>query len=195
MKTNLILFTVIALAGGITACSSSSDSEDTTKDQNEEVIEATSTTDSAANARKEDADFVMEAAGGGMMEVEIGKMALTKASSSEVKKFAQMMVDDHTKANNELKALAEQKSITLPAALTDKHQKMVDDLMKKSGKNFDKDYMDMMVSDHKKDIDAFKEASEDANDADIKAFASKTLPTLTHHLDEAQRIEKKTDRM
>jgi putative membrane protein len=135
-----------------------------------------------------DSKFTVEAASGGMMEVQLGALAQQKASSQRVKDFGAMMVRDHTKANDELKSLAGMKSITLPPSPGGDHMDHIRDISKKSGKNFDKDYMKMMVNDHKDDIDAFEKASKDANDADIKAFATKTLPVLRMHLDSAKAI-------
>ncbi|WP_428656146.1 DUF4142 domain-containing protein [Runella sp.] len=197
MKTKLIWVSALVMMWGFTACNSSSNSEsqEAAKDSTEASIDAMAPSDSAAMAMKEDADFMMEAASGGMMEVELGQLASNKAVSSDVKKFAKMIVTDHTKANNELKALASQKNITIPAMLSEKHQKMVNDLTAKTGKEFDKKYIDMMVDDHKEDIKKFEKASEKCNDADVKAFAAKTLPTLKHHLEMAEKTEKMTDKM
>jgi len=125
-----------------------------------------------------------------MMEVQLGKLAQEKAQSKSVKDFGTMMVEDHTKANDELKTLAAQKNITLPATLSDKNQKHVDDLNSKTGKDFDKAYMDLMVDDHKEDVDKFKDASQNVPDSTIKGFAAKTLPVLQKHLDAAQAIHK-----
>ena len=101
-----------------------------------------------------------------------------------------MMVKDHTKANEELKSLAAQKNITLPATLSDKHQKHVDDLNDKTGKDFNKAYMDLMVDDHKEDVDDFKDAAENVPDSTIKGFAAKAVPVLQKHLEAAQAIQK-----
>lgn len=129
-----------------------------------------------------DRDFVLEAGSGGMMEVQLGKLAAANASSAKVKEFGKMMVTDHTKANTELKAVAATKNITIPDALMDKHQKSVDELKSKKGAEFDKAYVDMMVDDHKDDISKFEDESSKGNDADVKAFATKTLPVLKTHL-------------
>jgi len=148
--------------------------------------------DKAADAKvsSKDKKFVMDAAQGGMMEVKAGELAAQSAESAEVKAFGQMMVTDHTKANEELKTLASSKGITLEDKLDEKHQKMVDGLSKKTGAAFDKAYMAMMVKDHNADVKEFKTASEKADDADVKAFATKTLPTLEGHLDKAKEINK-----
>lgn len=137
-------------------------------------------------------DFVADAATGGMMEVELGNVAQQKAQSQQVKDFGKMMVDDHTKANNNLKELASKKNIDVPASVTDNQKKDIDKLSKKSGADFDKAYVDMMVNDHKKDIAAFKKASGDVGDNDIKNFATTTLPTLQKHLDAIQAIKSKS---
>jgi putative membrane protein len=133
-----------------------------------------------------DEHFVMEAAKGGMAEVELGKLAADKASSAEVKKFGQQMADDHGKANDELKTLAQNKNITLPASPDAKHKATVDRLSKLSGEAFDRAYMQEMVKDHRKDVSEFRTESKSGRDADVKAWASKTLPTLEEHLKLAQ---------
>jgi putative membrane protein len=128
-----------------------------------------------------DKAFVMEAAQGGMAEVELGRLAAEKASNADVKQFGQRMVDDHGKANDELKGFASQKNITLPTELDAKHKATRDRLSKLSGDAFDKAYMTEMVADHNKDVAAFMRASKTAKDPDLKAWAEKTLPTLQDH--------------
>ena len=135
--------------------------------------------DSKANP---DQHFVMETASGGMAEVELGKIAADKASSAEVKKFGQRMVDDHGKANDELKALAQSKQITLPAAIDAKHKATIDRLSKLSGPAFDRAYVQEMLKDHEKDVAAFRAESKSGKDPEVKAWAGKTLPTLEEHL-------------
>jgi len=135
--------------------------------------------------------FMTEAAKGGMAEVELSKIAQTKAQNAEVKKFAQMMVTDHTKANNELKALAGKKSVTLPTDLDAEHKTMAADMSKLSGAEFDKGYVDAMVADHEKDVKLFQAQADSGTDADAKAFAAKTLPTLKMHLDMIKGIQGK----
>ncbi len=136
-------------------------------------------------------DFTADAATGGMMEVELGKIAEQNAQSKSVKDFGEMMVEDHTKVNDNLKNIASQKNIDLPASVTDNQRKDIDKLSKKTGSNFDKAYVDMMVEDHKKDIDAFKKAEGNISDNDIKNFIINTLPILQKHLDSIQAIKSK----
>ncbi len=136
-----------------------------------------------------DEDFVKEAAKGGMMEVKLGKLAGDNASSDEVKQFGQRMVDDHTKANDELKAVAKGKNIDLPKQEDDKEAKeMSDTLSKLKGEDFDKAYMKHMVQDHEKDVASFEKESKDGADDEVKAFAAKTLPTLKEHLTMAKKV-------
>ncbi|GAB3643739.1 DUF4142 domain-containing protein [Spirosoma arcticum] len=144
-------------------------------------------------AEDDDGDFAVKAANGGMLEMEVARLAREKAQSSEVKEFAAMIMTDHQKANEELKALAGRKNITLPARLGDDEQKQVDELAKLSGTEFDKKYVELMVDDHEKDVKLFKEAADDSDDADLKAFAAKQLPTLQKHLERITTIDKNMD--
>lgn len=129
-----------------------------------------------------DAKFTTQAAVGGMAEVELGKIALEKSSNPQVKEFATMMVKDHGMANTELMAIAKQKNITLPSTVDDEHKKKMDDLSKKSGADFDKAYVDAMVSGHKSTLKLMEDELRDAKDADLKAFATKTAPIVQSHL-------------
>jgi putative membrane protein len=138
---------------------------------------------------KESSDFAVKAANGGMMEVELGKIAQEKAMNPRVKEFGAMMVRDHGKANDELKAIAGNKNVTLPDSVGTDHRDHIMDISKKTGKDFDKAYIDMMVSDHKDDIDMFEKASGNLSDPELKAFATNTLPTLKAHQDSAKAIQ------
>lgn len=141
-----------------------------------------------ANMSSQDRDFLMDAAMGGLMEVELGRIAAQKGMSDSVKQFGQRMVDDHSKANEELTSLASSKGITLPTALDEKHQKDVTKLSALSGAEFDRAYSKMMLSDHNKDVKEFEKQSIKGADAELKAFASKTLPTLQEHLQMARAL-------
>jgi putative membrane protein len=134
--------------------------------------------------------FVLEAAKGGMAEVELGRLAADKATNDQVKKFGQRMVDDHSKANDELKSLAQTKSITIPSNLDPKYKSLHDRLSKLSGAEFDRAYMREMVSDHRKDVNAFRRESQSGQDPTVKAWAAKTLPTLEEHLKMAEEASK-----
>lgn len=133
-----------------------------------------------------DQQFMMKAAQGGMAEVQLGNLAKDHASSQAVKDFGQHMVDDHTKANDELKDLASRKNVTLPSAVDAKDQATMDRLSKLNGAAFDRAYMKDMVMDHKKDVAEFQKEANSGRDSDVKSWASKTLPTLQQHLQMAQ---------
>lgn len=136
-----------------------------------------------------DKDFMVEAASGGMLEVQLGGIAQSNASATQVKNFGKMMVSDHTKANAELMALAKQKNIVVPSVPGKEAQEHIQKLQQEKGKDFDKDYVSLMVDDHKEDIDKFEKAANKAKDPDIKALAAKTLPVLKHHLQMIQAIK------
>jgi putative membrane protein len=133
-----------------------------------------------------DQGFVKEAAMGGLAEVELGRLATQKAQSSEVKQFGQRMVDDHSKANDQLKPIAQRENVPVPTQLTGKEKTLYDRLSKLSGAQFDRAYMRAMVDDHRKDVAAFRRESTGGKDMDVKMFASQTLPTLEDHLKMAQ---------
>jgi putative membrane protein len=135
-----------------------------------------------ANLSSQDRNFIMDAAMGGLEEVELGRVAAQQGMSAEVKQFGQRMVDDHSQANSELTSLASSKGITLPTELDQKHRSEVTKLSGMSGADFDREYTKMMVSDHRKDVSEFEKQSTRGTDADLKAFATKTLPTLQEHL-------------
>lgn len=190
-KLSLIMLVVFA-AWGFQACKnkakdstsaadSANQSKDTTKIKPKQVI----------NVDQNDAKFAVTAAADGMAEVSLGKVAEVKASRTRIKNFAAMMVTDHTKAGNALAEIASTKNITLPTAPDDAAQKKEHDLEKKSGRDFDKDYVDAMLDGHKKAVKLFEDASQNLKDPDLKAFAIKTLPTLIMHLDSIKSIHDK----
>lgn len=133
-------------------------------------------------------EFVTDAASGSMMEIDLGKYAQQNASNQRVRNFGAMMVSDHTEASAELRKIVEGKNIQIPSSMQDKHQDMSEELKKKSGDEFDREYMKEMVDDHEKDVDLFRKQSENASDPEIRAFAGKILPVLEMHLDSAKAI-------
>jgi putative membrane protein len=136
------------------------------------------------------ADFMVKVADVGMTEVKLGGIAQEKAANRRVKDFGQMMTRDHTTAGDELKSLARRKNVTLPDSVGADHRKKIDNLEKKSGKDFDKAYIDAMVDGHQSTVNDFEKASNNTKDPDIKAWVDKTLPTLRMHLDSAKAIQK-----
>jgi putative membrane protein len=183
MKKLLILavFSVMALS----ACDTkkAEDSKEVAEEQNEAKFDSTKMDD--------DAEWAVAVADGGMLEVKLGELAQTNASAASVKDFGMMMTKDHGAANSEFEKLAEQYNISLPTTLSEKSQKIYDDLAAKTGADFDKAYMNAMKDDHEEDIEMFKEEAEEGKNADLKAFASKTLPTLEKHLETVKNIKDK----
>ena len=145
----------------------------------------TSMTDTSM-ASGPDSDFATKAAAGGMAEVELSTMAKDKATNADVKAFATKMVEDHSKANDELKSIAGAKGMALPTELDPEHKAIRDQLSTATGADFDRAYMEAMVSDHQKAVSDFEMESTSGTDAELKAFASKTLPTLQDHSKMAQ---------
>ncbi|MES2355869.1 MAG: DUF4142 domain-containing protein [Pseudomonadota bacterium] len=147
------------------------------------------TTQAATDLKHRDKKFIEEAAHNGLAEVELGKLAATKASSDDVKKFAQQMVDDHTKANAELQQVAQSKGVTLPTTPDASHQRTLKKMQDLSGPDFDKRYLsEAGVKDHRANQKLFKDQATKGQDPDLKAFAQKTLPVITHHLQMAQNM-------
>ena len=135
-----------------------------------------------------DESFVEKAGKGGAAEVAAGNLARTRGSSPAVQQFGDQMVTDHTKAGDELKGIARQKGMSVPDSPDEKHQKAMADMQKKSGKDFDKAFKAQMVADHKATISLFEAEAKSGKDAELKAFAAKTLPDLKHHLQMAQAL-------
>jgi len=177
------VITVLVTGCMLMACNSS------TTNKQDSVDSAKKVNDSTASVINKASDFATEAASGGMMEVQLGKLAEQKALNPRVKKFGAMMVKDHSQANDNLKAIAAKQNIALPDSMDNDKKRHMDDLSKKTGKDFDKAYMDMMVDDHKEDISKFKDAAQNSPDTAVKAFAANSVPILQKHLDSAQAIQ------
>jgi putative membrane protein len=137
-----------------------------------------------------DQEFVTEAAKANMAEIELGKLAQANGSNDQVKRFGKQMADDHQKALDSLKTVAANEKITLPTKLDPKEQELKDRLEILSGDAFDRAYMDAMVKDHHQDVAEFRAESKHAKAADVRQYASSTLPTLEEHLKLAQSIDK-----
>lgn len=138
-----------------------------------------------------DTTFATKAAQGGMAEVKLGQLAAEKGTNPDIKAFGQQMVDDHTKANDDLKSTAEKEGLTLPSDVNGKQQAMYDHLSKLSGSAFDRAYINGMVKDHEEDVKEFQKEANAGKDPQIKDFASRTLPVIQGHLNKAKSIQSK----
>ena len=173
-----------ALLFSTVSCNQNSGAVEEAQETNEQKFDDTAIEDTKSNQ----SDFMTKAASGGMMEVQLGELAQQNGMSQEVKDFGKMMVDDHTKANQELKAIAAQKNITLPDSMGQEQMDHVQELQGKTGAEFDQAYMSLMVADHEEDVNLFEEAAQNLEDPETKAFASKTVPILQQHLERAQAV-------
>lgn len=172
-----------------TSCSDrkaeSEDSKEVAEEQNDAKFDDTKI--------ENDTEFAVKAADASMLEIQLGELAQQKGSSPEVKSLGKMMVDDHSKASEELKALAQTKNISLPSTLSEDCQKKYNDIAEKTGQDFDEAYTEAMVKGHKDNIDNFKKEAEKGDDPDLKSWAAGKVSTLEHHLDMAQSAEKAVD--
>ena len=149
----------------------------------------TTTTDTAAQAgqlAETDQTFVEKAAQDSIAEIDLGQLAKEQAESDEVKQFAQRMIDDHGKANEQLEEVAKNKGAVIPTEAGEEHSKLRAELAELKGEEFDQKYMAAMAEDHQKAVDLFQKQAEEGQDPDIKAFAEQTLPVIKEHLTMAQ---------
>jgi putative membrane protein len=137
---------------------------------------------SASQLSKEDRDFIEDAGQGGLLEVKLGQLVVKQGSSDEVKRFAQRMVDDHTKLNARLAETARQVGATAPQELDKKRQDQYDKMAQLSGPKLDEEYMSRTLSEHKDDVKAFQKEAKDGKDAAVRTFAAGALPLLEEHL-------------
>jgi len=139
-----------------------------------------------------DAKFVRTAAQSGMAEVRMGQLIKESAQSKELREFGEKLVTDHTKANQELNQIAARKGVSPPSQAAEKHEKMIDQLSKLKGTEFDRAAQKHAVMHHQEDVQLFEKASQNLKDTELKAFAEKTLPTLKEHLEMAKKLESQT---
>jgi len=197
MKRILVMLCGTVSLLGAASCSSKPDSVEQAQEANNAkkgITNADTTVTTAKGVGGEqrpafDSEFMTKAASGGMLEVQLGQQVAQKATTPEAKQFAQQMVTDHTKANEELKALAAQKNITLPTTLGKDQQKVYDEVLAEKGAELDKKYVSAMLTDHQEDIKEYQGAVTTASDADIKTFAQKNLPVLQMHLGMLQKMQ------
>ncbi|WP_348822354.1 DUF4142 domain-containing protein [Flavobacterium aestuarii] len=138
----------------------------------------------------DDSAFLTEAASINLMEVEVGKLALQKSLRKDIKDYAQMLIDDHTRSLDELQMLASQNTITLPAAISDVDREKYNEL-NKSGNEFDKKFIDMMVEGHEKAVDKMTQISQKATNEDFKLWASRQTSAFLNHFEEAKKLKEK----
>ena len=194
MKKILLISKVVLGAGiilmSLNSCKNETKQEDTkevAEDQNEAKFDS-------IDSKEDDSEFLVDAAEINMTEIEAGKLAQTKSTNPAVKKYGQMLVDEHTKSAAEVKAMADSRNISLPTSATEEGQDKYQKLNEKTGVDFDKKFADMMVDGHEKAIDKFQKAAEHATDQEIKTWASNNVATLTAHLQQAKQLKQDLDK-
>ena len=188
-KATAILCATALLIWGCNS-SETKDSVEKADSTNKANMDTSSANKPTVSTDAETSGFLVKAADAGMAEVSMGQKAQSKAVNARVKGFAAMMVHDHSAANEKVKSFASSRNVMLPDSVSDDHKKMAEDLDKKTGKDFDKAYMDDMVKGHEKVVDMFEKANNNVNDPDVKTFINNTLPTIKAHLDSAKAIRK-----
>lgn len=176
-----ILGTVVMVAiTGMTACdnANNTDSKELAEDINERKLDHTMLED--------DAEFAVWAADEGLTAVRLGELAAARADNPEVKQLAASIVGDHTKAIDELKSLAEAKGITLPVVPGNENQNDYDRIAAKTGNDFEKEYIDYTVREHKKLVEKYQDEADDAGDPDVRSWINAKLPVLQEHLQQAE---------
>jgi putative membrane protein len=178
----------------ILSCNDTDDTTESTTNVSTSTNTATDanvTTTSTVVTDEKSSEFLKKVTNSGMAEIQLAKLAQQKATLDAVKNFAAMLERDHSAVNQQIKNLADQRSVALPAVVSDDKQKMYTDMEKMTGKAFDKDYISMMVKAHNDGISLFEDTRSNASDIDVKNFADKTLPALKMHLDSAKAIQKR----
>jgi putative membrane protein len=194
LLTDGILIIMIIIGMSTVACNNKpDDSKEVAEEHNDAKFDQNKTEGSTVNEK--DAQFLVDAAAINLEEIQLGQLAQQKATMQDVKDMGKMMEEQHTKSLNELKDLAAKKMITIPTSPTEDGQDHYNKLNDKTGHDFDKEYCDKMVNGHKDAIDKFEKASANCNDADIKEWASATLPALRNHLDHALTCQDKVKKM
>lgn len=191
MKKVTLVLSAVAMM--VVACNNESkDSVEKADSANKANIDSAGASNQTVATDAETSSFLVKAADGGMAEVKLGQLAQEKGNDPRVKDFGSMMIHDHSAVNDQVKALAAQRNVTLPDSVGDDHKKLIADLSKKSGKAFDKAYADAMVKGHESTIDLFQSSLDKSNDTEVKNFINNTLPKIKSHLEAIKEIQKAT---
>ena len=174
------LFSTLLL--GVSSCNKEDkDSKEVAKEENKEKFDD--------RDDKKDANFLVAAAENDLVEIELGKLAQTKGVSAHVKELGKLLETQHTESLNKVKDLAGRKNISIPTAVTEKGQDKYEKLNKETGNDFDEKFIETIADAHKDAIDKFEKAAKDADDEEIRTFATAQLPILNEHLGHAKAAE------
>lgn len=145
------------------------------------ALSAAAVAGSAAAADRATVNFMQKAGAAGLAEVQISRLALGRSNDQEIRRFAQRMVDDHSRANDELQRLARREGVSLPSRPDSAHRQAYDRLQRLRGNNFDRAYMDVMAPDHEQAVTLFRTEARNGRDRDVRDWAARVLPTLQGH--------------
>ncbi|MFB9080843.1 DUF4142 domain-containing protein [Flavobacterium procerum] len=194
MKKLLLAGKAILGAGLIILFLQSCKNETKQEDPKEVAEDANEAKFDSIDNKEDDSEFLVDQAEINLAEIEIGKLAQSKSTNPEVKKFGKMLVDEHTKSASEVSALAKAKNFTLPTSLTEDGQEEYKKLNEKTGLDFDKKFADMMIDGHEKAIKKLEDAAKNATDDDVKLWASTNIAGLTAHLEHAKLLKQNLDK-
>lgn len=187
MRAIHIIITSTVLA--VTACNESRRGNDSNLNEPRNEAAAESNQDKFAGQTQKDAEFTYEVVASNYGEIKLAELANQRSRNTEVKNLAQMLVTDHTTALNELKTFAQAKAISIPVEERETAERKIDNLADKSGEEFDKDWTSEMLDMHEESISKFEDRLESTEDAELKAYISKTLPVLKKHREELEALE------
>lgn len=192
MKNLLIIskriLLIVIITSGLIACNDTSKPADT----KEEAIDRNKIQFEKEASEKDEATFFVDIAEMDLTAIEIAQLAEMKSSNEEIKKISLLLIDDHEKSVAELKDLADNREISLPLSVTDDGKDQYNALNEKTGVNFDKKFLDMVIDDHQKAIKKMEKASvDDDKDENVKVWASNRITNLTDHLQQAKMLKEK----
>jgi putative membrane protein len=191
----ILLTSKLLLGAGIILLSLNSCKNETKQEDPKEVAEDQNEAKfDDSNSKENDSEFLVGATEINLEEIAIGQLAQQKSTNPEIKKFGKMLVDDHTKLSGEVKTVAQARNFSLPTSITEDGQEKYNKLNEKSGVDFDKKFVDMMVDGHEKAIDKFTKASKNSTDEEIKTWASNNIASLTAHLQHAKMLKQELDK-
>ena len=175
------IFQILTLASAFAFYSCNEARREQDQDSNEVAEEANDERFDDNAGMEKDADFVAEAVASNYAEIKMAQLAMQRSNNPQIKEIAKMLEADHTKTLNELKTLAQTKAITVPVEEKQEAKDKAKKLSEEKAENFDEEWLDVMEDSHEKSINRFEKKAENAEDADIKALATKTLPHLKMH--------------
>lgn len=179
-KLSAVILVVLAV-GVLQACNHAKTNSNNENDSENTAQDTSGTLNLAVD--KVDSDFAVDAANGNLAEIQMGKLAVKNGRSKKVKNYGLMMIKDHGNANMELMALSKSKNLNLPQTPDTSSEKMIAELAKKTGDDFDKAYISSMIADHQEDVNKFTGATKQIQDPDLQKYAITMLPVLKKHLD------------